>query len=139
MQTTDEFKHKIKETNDLAKFIEENNENFISVKLADYLMGVMIEKDLEKKDIVKKSNLSLNYVYQIFNGRRNPQRDKVIMLAFGMELNLDETEKLLKIANLHILYAKDKRDSIILYSLHNKLSIIECNIELDKQELTILE
>lgn len=139
MITTDKLVHKIKEANDVEEFIHANHNAFTSKKLSEHLLALMIEKNVNKSDVVKLSNLSLNYVYQIFNGRRNPTRDKVIMLAFGFKLDLTETDRLLKVANIHSLYAKDKRDSIILYSLHNKTNVLECNFELEKLNFNILE
>lgn len=136
---TDELEHKIKSANKLSNFLEENSENFVATNLSNHLISLMIKKDLNKKDVVKNSNLNLNYVYQIFNGRRNAQRDKLLMLAFGLNLDVSETETMLKIANVPILYAKDRRDSIILYSIHNKYSVIKCNIELDNVNYQILE
>ena len=39
-----------------------------------------------------------NYAYQLFNGTRKPSRDKVIQLAFGFGLSVDDTQELLKVA-----------------------------------------
>lgn len=137
--TTNELENNIKSADKLSVFLEEHSENFVATSLSNHLISLMIEKNLDKRDVVKNSNLNLNYVYQIFNGRRNAQRDKLIMLAFGLKLDTEETERLLKIANVSILYAKDRRDSIILYALHNKLSIIDLNIELHKENYQTLQ
>lgn len=49
-------------------------------------------------------NMEKSYFYQILKGRRAPGLDFLIKLAFVLKLNLDETQRLLKIANRQPLY-----------------------------------
>lgn len=49
-----------------------------------------------------------------------------------MKLTTDETQRLLYYANAGILYVRNSLDSVILYALENKLSVIETNHLLDK-------
>ena len=67
------------------------------------------------------------YAYQIFSGRRKPARDKLLALGFGMGLALEEMQKLLKVSEYPVLYAKNKRDSILLFCLDKGVSLIETN------------
>lgn len=126
-----------KNENELRAIIQ--NKNFTTINLQDYLRALLLEKGLEKKEVVKKSNISTNYVYQIFNGRRQPQRNKVIMLAFGMDLDLNETLDLLKVAEVALLYDTNKRDLVIMHCIKTKKSVIECNIILNESEVNILD
>ena len=61
------------------------------------------------------------------------------MLAFGMELSLNETRKLLKSAELSDLYVRIPRDSVIIFCLQNGKTLIETNEMLDDYALKILE
>lgn len=126
-----------KSDEELEKII--NEKEFVTIGLKEYLSELLLEKSLVKKQVVKDSHISQNYIYQIFNGRRNPQRDKVIMLAFGMKLNVSETLELLKVAEVSMLYETNKRDLIILHSIKHKKSIIECNILLHNGNFNVLE
>ena len=56
---------------------------------------------------------------------RNPSRDTVLMLAFGFELSLDETQQILKVARQTPLHPKVKRDAVIAYCLHHQKTIVE--------------
>ncbi len=67
------------------------------------------------------------YAYQIFSGLRVPERKKLLCLAIGMTLNIEETQTLLKAAGYPPLYVKIPFDSIILYGLCRRLTIAETN------------
>lgn len=127
----------IKYADDIEKII--NDIDFVKIKFTDYLEELLNTKSLVKKQVIKDSNISTNYVYQIFNGKRKPQRNKVIMLSFGLKLTTSETFELLKIAEVATLYEKNKRDLIILHCIENRVSIIDCNILLDKANEDILD
>ncbi len=120
-------------------FNEEVSElNFKS--LSEYLNFLLDEKKLKKNDVISESNLDKNYAYQIFSGtKKNPSRDKLLMIAFGMKLSLNETSKLLKIANLADLYVRDPRDSIIIFCLQKHRTLMETNIDLVTYGVDALE
>ncbi len=37
------------------------------------------------------------YLHQIFAGRRNPSRNRLLCLCYGLEATVDETQELLKL------------------------------------------
>lgn len=120
-------------------FNQEIGELFFS-SISEYLEMLVNEKRLKKSEVIERSNLDKNYAYQIFNGNKtNPSRDKILMLAFGLKLSLNETRKLLKICNLSDLYARSPRDSIIIFCIDKRLSLIDCNEYLSDFSLDILE
>ena len=68
-----------------------------------------------------------------------PSRDKLISIAIGMGLDFDRLQKLLKYAGLRPLYARDLRDSVIIFSVKRGYSFNETNCALYEQGLKILE
>lgn len=126
-KTTDELGHEIKAATDIEDYLESNQENLILQNLPEYLGTLLSCRKITKADIVRGSLLSKAYVYQIFSGEKNPSRDKLIALAFGMRLSEEETQTLLKLSKNAKLYARDKRDSIILFALQRKMSILKVN------------
>ena len=58
----------------------------------------MKQKKLKRSQVAKASGLERSYVFQIFKGQKNPSRNKLIAIAFGMQLTAKETQRLLKIA-----------------------------------------
>ena len=107
---------------------------------ADYYNCYMNEHGLDVSDIILRSNISKNYIYNIVNGKRNPGRDKVIALCIGAGMNVREMNRGLKIAGFNALYAKDERDARITIAVNRGTkNVIDMNIILEKQGLEILE
>jgi transcriptional regulator with XRE-family HTH domain len=90
------------------------------------------------EQVIKRSGIERTYGHQLFNGTRNPSRDKVIQLAFGLELDVDGTQNLLKAAHMNSLYPKIKRDAVILYCIENKKDFFETQSALQTLDLTLL-
>ena len=139
-KTTSELLNILKSKKSYNEFFEEEVGELSFASISDYLEILINEKKLKKSEVIKKSNLDKNYAYQIFNGTKtNPSRDKMLMLAIGMGLNLEETRKLLKICQLSDLYVRDPRDSIIIFSLDKGATLMETNEKLHDFSLEILE
>ncbi len=102
-------------------------------------------KEIEKSgysvaEIIKNSGIERTYAYQILNGtRNNPGKDKIIRLCLGAKLGVKETIRALEIAGSGTLYARDKRDVIILFSINNKCTVEDTNILLDQFACEILK
>jgi len=112
---------------DFNTFYNENKDYMISETLSTMLEKLLSEKGLKKSQVIKKSELAEIYAYQIFSGVRIPERKKLLSLAVAMELDLDEVQTLLKCSGYSPLYAKRPFDSITIYGIYNKLSVIEIN------------
>lgn len=54
-------------------------------------------------------------------------------------LSLAETQRALKIAGVPILYARNRRDAILIFSIHKGLSVIAANELLDQFDEESLE
>ena len=56
-----------------------------------------------------------------------PERKKLLCLAVGMGLNIEQTQQLLKCAGYPQLYVKLPFDSIVLYGLCKGLPVVQIN------------
>lgn len=122
---TEELMSELKNMNNIEEFTDKHKDVFVDKLLTDYLNSLLIKYNVTKAEVIKKSYLATAYGYQIFDGRKNPKRDKVIQLAFGFGLALKETQTLLKLAGHSELYPKVKRDVLFIYGINNKLNIDE--------------
>ena len=139
MKTTDELIHEIKTSKDILDYLEKNSGEMQVDSLPEYLKDWLRRKGLTKADVVRRSNLNRAYVYLIFLGRKYPSRDKVIALAFGLGLDSDETQTLLKQAGYRELYPRDPRDALLLYSLSQGETILQANEALYDHNIEVLE
>ena len=112
---------------DIDTYLEQNKENMIPHNLPFHLELLLKQKGLTKADVVRGSQLNRKYVYQIFSGEKTPSRNKLIALAFGLQLTAKETQTMLKLAGYRELYVRDAWDTIILYALQRGKSILETN------------
>lgn len=118
-KSTDEMWNEIKSADDYESFVANNSGTFTSADISACLNNLLAEKNIPLKEAVKRSGLDRTYAYHIFSGKKIPSRDKLIAIAFGMNLSLDETQTLLKRTRNRPLYPKDERDSVIIYALLN--------------------
>ena len=139
MKTTDELVHEIKTSDDILDYLEKNSAEMQVDSLPEYLKGWLARKKLTKADVVRRSNLNRAYVYQIFLGRKYPSRDKVIALAFGLGLDAEEVQTLLKQAGYRELYPRDPRDALLLYAFSQGQGILEANELLFDHNIEVLE
>ena len=123
---------------DFHTFYKENKVYMLSGNLSDLLAALLQSKNLKKSQVIKDAEFSEVYGYQIFSGIRVPERKKLLCLAIGMKLNIEETQQLLKCAGYSQLYVKLPFDSIVLYGLCKALSVVQINELLYKYGLETL-
>ena len=139
MKTTDELAHEISRSDNILDYFAENRGEMQIDSLPEYLERWLKRKDCTKADVVRRSNLNKAYVYQIFLGKKYPSRDKVIALAFGLELDEKEVQALLKQAGYRELYPRDPRDALLLYAIGHHKGIIDANELLYDHNIEVLE
>lgn len=139
MNTTTDELLKILKNKNVDTYLEENKDELVNQPLKDYLNKLLAEKNLTIPEVVKNSNMAQVYTNQIFSGvKKNPSRDKLIQLCFGMNADFDETQTILKYSGYAPLYPRDKRDSIIISAFMNNLPLMKCNEMLDENNLSPL-
>lgn len=126
-KSTDELLNEIKQTNEIKQFIEKNSAEFTDKPLHEMLNDIITEKKLKKSEVIKGSGLNRVYAYQILAGKKSPSRDKLIAFCFGLQLDVDGTNSLLKSVGIPVLYARNKRDSIIIFAINSGKSVFLAN------------
>lgn len=130
-KSTTELLNELKNFESFKEYEKINKNSMINKTLSQYLCDLLEEKHLKKSDVIRKGELNESYAYQMFSGvKSTPSKDKLICLSIGMDLSVDETNSLLKLAGLSPLYPRIKRDSIIIINMNNKKSVVEINEEL---------
>ena len=126
-KTTEELLNELKKTEDFFEFAKENEMELESVSLTEQLEQFLEKYNKPKKDVIKDAGLDTTYGYQIFDGRKKPRRDKILQLAFGFPLTVEEANKLFRAGGMSSLYVRCKRDTICMYCLQQKMTVDECN------------
>ena len=123
---------------DFQTFYNENKDYMVASSLSQLLAQLLESKGLKKSQVIRNAEIAEVYGYQIFSGVRVPERKKLLCLAIGMKLNIEETQQLLKCAGYSQLYVKLPFDSIVLYGLCKELSVVQINELLYEYELETL-
>ncbi len=135
---TSKLMSRLFKTHDLPVFFQKNESFIKSTAFSDYITQLCRERELVPERIVILSQIERTYGHQLFNGTRKPSRDKVLQLAFGFGLNVEETQHLLRVADKSLLYPKIKRDAIIIYCLAHGKNLFETQDTLNNFNLTLL-
>ncbi|SMC70274.1 helix-turn-helix domain-containing protein [Papillibacter cinnamivorans] len=129
---------KLKRAQDFETFVEKNEGAMLNTTFSAYLSELCAERNLVPERIIKAAQIDRTYGHQLFNGTRKPSRDKVIQLAFGFGMTVEEAQQLLRAAEKPPLYPKIKRDAAILFCLAKKMNVLEAQNLLASLDLTLL-
>ena len=98
--------------------------------LSEYLQWLLANHGLVRSKVIREASLNETFGWQIFKGERGCGRDKALALAFAMNLDLRETNRLLQAAGQSALYCKDRRDAIIIFCIEKGLTLRRTDEEL---------
>lgn len=112
-------------TASISRFIRRYGEYMKPVAFNEYVSQLCAAKGTVPERVIRKSGIARTYGHQLFNGARKPSRDKVIQLAFGFEMDYDETQELLRIARKAALYPRIERDAALIYAINKELAVAE--------------
>lgn len=138
-KTTDELEHDLQWADAPEDYLNRNRRELISHSLAAELERLLVASGYSKAEAVRRSGLNRVYAYQIFSGDREPSRDKLLGLIFGMGLTLDKAQRLLMLAGHRALYARDARDALLMHALQKGRSILEANELLFNHGMAVVE
>lgn len=126
-KSTEWLQSELKNAEKLEDFISVNATVMKEKTVSDFLLEMLIRYDAEKSEVVSRAGLSGTYAYQIFDGRKAAGREKLIQLAFGFPLTLEETQRLLKCGGFSELYVKNKREAYVMFALEKGYDIEKLN------------
>lgn len=125
---TEDLLVRLLESTSLDEYLSESE--VADRSLSEYLKEMLDVHGLKRADVVRASGINATVVYDIFAGKSNPGRDHAIMLAFGLQCDIAQTQRLLRMAGVSELWCKIRRDAIILWSIKQGSSRAETDDEL---------
>ncbi len=126
-KSTEELLHELQKAEDVFAFTKENEEEMESISLTELLEQFLKKYQKQKKEVIRDAGMDTTYGYQIFDGRKKPRRDKLLQLAFGFPLTVEEANRMFRAAGVSDLYVRCKRDTICMYCLQQRMTVDECN------------
>ena len=138
-KSTEELVKELGLCSDFQRFYRENQDAMITTSLSELRTALLEQHGLTKVDVIGRSEMSEVYGYQIFSGKRLPERGKLLCLALAMELNLEEVQQVLRAAGYSPLYVKLPADSVVIYGFCRHLTVLQVNNMLYEYGLDTLE
>ena len=141
-KTTEKLLNILKRTDtekSLRKFVSEFSA--AEIEPQDFHLYFMSLPEMENRsaaDIIRAAGIERTYGYQILNGTRKPGRDRVVMLALAAGISLSELQHCLAIVQEAALYARNRRDAVLIFAIERKLSVEETNELLEHFEEPLL-
>ena len=128
----------IRDDGDGEKFIRDHSS---SDTLHGFLNSLMAEQDITIPELIDRSGISRNYIYNILSGERSyPGRDKVIAICIGLGATFSEINRALELVKYSALYPRDERDARIALAVNQGVkSVTEVNLILEKNGLKPLD
>lgn len=133
MKNTNELINRIKDwKKEELSFLQDKE--FRSPEIQYYLADLIRRHEMSNAQYIQKMNLERSYGYQLLNGRRKPSRELLIRTAILLRLDLEQTQRLLKIGGREVLYPRVKKDAIAVYAIEKGLEMWEYQELLDAYE-----
>ena len=138
-KSTGDLNQELMSAGDIDSYISSNQPFFTDLSVTELLSELYAKKTVTKADLARKAGMSEVYLHQVFSGRRNPSRDRLLCLCIGLDATLAETQRLLRQATYAQLYPKIKREAVISYRIVHQLPLNEINDKLfAENEKTLL-
>ena len=126
-KNTDDLKQELMSDPDINSYIKENRPSFMDCRISELLMELYDGRKMSKAELARRSGMSEVYLHQLFSGRRNPSRDKLLCLCIGMELSIEETQRVLRNSAYAELYPRIRREAVIYHGIVHHASLNEIN------------
>lgn len=138
---TDELEKMLESTHpdDVEQFSIDNADEMLSEdrEFRNYMKAKLKEKGLKEQEVLVRADISFGFGYKLFSQEKTTQqRDTILRICYSAELNFEETQHVLKLYHMPLLYARDKRDALLISCFNHRVGgIIEVNEMLMKNKL----
>ena len=129
-KSTNDLNEELMQESNIDAYINDNRQFFADQSIAELLTELYEKKSISKAALARKAGISEVYLHQVFAGRRNPSRDRLLCICVGLGVTLEESQRLLTQASYAQLYPKIKRDAIISHGIVHHTELNEINDKL---------
>ena len=112
-----------KNTKEFVDFLKRNDVEMQRESFGDTLLKLCAKYEITPSILQPQIAISKSQFYCLLNGTRNPSKESVIKIAFGLKINQSEVNELLQAAGYHALDPKDREDAIIMFGLENEKEV----------------
>lgn len=113
-----------------SESLEEALKEIYTDSFEKHLQQLINKKELKNSEVYATANISKQYFSKLLKGQVKPSKEKMLALAVGLRLNLDETIDFLRIAG-YALSPISQTDKIVEYFIeHEDYNVLKIDIVL---------
>ncbi len=124
---TKELLNALSETMHIDDFFQNYESELSKLEFHTYLYELTERAGMTIAQLMDKASIAKSLTYQIFNGQRMPNRNLLIRIALALKLDLEDTQRLLRLAKKGELYPRVQRDAAIIFCIQHGYSLIDTN------------
>jgi len=130
--TTEKILNQLTEDKTFTEILEENKGSFSYKTIGEYISDAIHKNNTTKARLIRESGINKRFFFDILANKKRPSRRYIIRIFLALELNLTDVQWYLKATDYPQLYARDKRDAVIIYCINHNIKVEECNRMLNK-------
>lgn len=112
-----------KNTTEFEDFLKRNDVEMHRDSFGDCVLKLCAKYEVTPSVLQPQIAISKSQFYSLLNGTRNPSKESIIKIAFGIKVTQNEVNELLQAAGYHALDPKDREDAIIMFGLENQKEV----------------
>ena len=137
-KTTSDLRQELMEDNSIDTYLQGNAALFVNQDVVVLLTELYEQKHLTKAALARQAGMSEVYLHQVFAGRCNPCRDRLLCLCIGLEVTVVVSQELMGQGGYAQLYPRVRRDAIILHAIAHGIALPLVNDKLyEENEKTL--
>lgn len=118
--TREVYQHIVSEEGFDEAFVLKNR----ALPFAEYLLGQLEARGMRRIDLIEALGVDRVYGYQLLNGTRRMSRELLIRTALLLQMDVEETQRLLRLGGAACLYARDRQDARVIFAMAKGLPYI---------------
>ena len=113
----------------INEYFENEASELLNKTFNDYFRDVLLTKKITQQALFLRADISEKYGYKLISGEKHTnQRDVIIRLCYAGEFSFEETQRALKLYGMTPLYARIKRDALLIAAFNSrKGNILDLN------------
>lgn len=112
-KTTEEFEDFLKKYENVMK----------KERFGDAVINLCNKYGIAASVLQTRIAISKSQFYYLINGTRNPSKESVVKIGFGLKATQEEVNELLSAAGYQELNPKNKEDAILIFGLENEKEV----------------
>ena len=91
------------------------------------LFEMMSAKGFGAKDMIRMTRIERAYFYHLLSGEKSPGRNIALRIGFSLRASLQDMDRLLRLAGVSELYARRRRDAVIIFAVTHRYDMDQAN------------